>query len=888
MIEKPKSELQRFLSGAGALSAIIALLVIFLAVPDGYARAMRDRGQGGSGPLLKPAVGPNTQLRVHRISNVQFSITNKGIFGSQGQEEIDSLTGQPAESCEFPAGSNIDYLFQGCLWIGAVVERPNTTPTTYDTLVSIGNDGWWGDVYEMFPSAPPGGNILMLSTRGLPLADTVGKLLYDTGNREFKAVSEQDYIAIYYDTSSSTPVPDPNDGRDHRPLGLRIIQKSYAWSYEYAEDFILLDFEITNIGDQSLNDVWIALYVDGDVLHMSENPYGAEQGAQDDLCGFMQQYVSRNQLDTTDIYTAWIADNDGQTVGGLGAAFSELSPRGVSGVRVVRSPNPDLQYSFNWWISNTTSALDWGPMWQSNYNRLSSLFNAPVFPGGGLGTPGGDRAKYFQMSNHEFDYDQAYSALNNDGWQNQDWITNNAQDPAGLANGYDTRYLFSFGPFESIPAGSTLPLTIGYICGNYLHNNPANYNTNLRNGTGNRNMIDQYYANLNFRDFATNAQWAEWVYDNPGRDSCYIDSIGWVVDGNYGVAETTITGNDTTIFWKKGDGCPDFQGPPPPPSPRLEVQAGKGYMEIRWVGKNTEGAATSPGPEQFIDPFSGQVDFEGYGIYRSYDGINWTNILKLDRIDWVPVSWDSLQDTSGTWSYFWTTNKEKMFPISTDSVLILEPDAHFGVPSDPGITRYWIAHGYNTGLDQIIYDTTVVNNDTIFHYRYRAEGLSESRGVYYAVTSFDFGNPQTDLSPLESAKSINATLIYPIEKNDPIMVYPNPYKLPKVGNSLYEEYEIMDSPSWVEQSRKIYFSNLPDNQTAIFRIWTLDGDLVRVLTYDPRDYYGNPPGVIYWDLISRNTQAVVSGMYLYSVEFKSIADGVPDKPAEIGKFVIIK
>ncbi|MFH0930541.1 MAG: hypothetical protein V1890_01200 [Candidatus Zixiibacteriota bacterium] len=39
-------------------------------------------------------------------------------------------------------------------------------------------------------------------------------------------------------------------------------------------------------------------------------------------------------------------------------------------------------------------------------------------------------------------------------------------------------------------------------------------------------------------------------------------------------------------------------------------------------------------------------------------------------------------------------------------------------------------------------------------------------------------------------------------------------------------------------------------------------------------------GYDYWDLINRNTQAVVSGIYLYSIESKS--------GTEVGKFVIIK
>ena len=62
---------------------------------------------------------------------------------------------------------------------------------------------------------------------------------------------------MYYDTvTSSLVVPDPNDQREHIPLGIEIEQRSYAWSYEYAEDFVLFDFDITNIGTNNINKVW--------------------------------------------------------------------------------------------------------------------------------------------------------------------------------------------------------------------------------------------------------------------------------------------------------------------------------------------------------------------------------------------------------------------------------------------------------------------------------------------------------------------------------------------------------------------------------------------------------------------------------------------------------
>lgn len=838
---------------------ILMVTVISLAfVTTAFSRTMHPDAAGG-GPLFKPAVGTNEQLRVHRVSNVEFSITNYGIIGSQGQDETDPLTGEPAPSCEFPAGSNFDYLFQGSLWIGATVVLDTVNyPDVLDTLVSIGNDGWWGNIFEMFPGTLPNGEILMLSIRGVnvtPYADTMGVHTdLPPGRDTLFAVSEQDFIAVYTDTIVAGLTPDPNDGRNHIPLWLRIVQKSYSWSYEYAEDFILIDFEIENLGNKPLNDVWIGLYVDGDVLHMSEDPYGGGQGAQDDICGF-RHYVSSSG-DSTEILTAYIADNDGQPYGGVWDIY--LSPRGVSGCRVVQSPDPDITYAFNWWISNVNSELDWGPQHDTNFAKWG------IFPGGGKGTPGGDRAKYQVMSNGEFDYDQIYCDINYTGWITKPSTSDD------LANGYDTRYLYSFGPFDSIPAYTILPLTIGYICGEDLHEDPNNYRDNLYGHTGESASIETYYDNLDFDDFATNAQWAEWVFDNPIYDT----------DGD-GVAD-------------EGDGIPDFKGPPPPHSPRLCFEVDKGYVELSWTSINSGEPET--GPEDSRDTFNNQLDFEGYKIYMSYDEMTWSLLKHYDRIDWIPVikivQIDTVEmDTIIIWDEYpdslWGMEFPS-FPILTDSVYLFDSTANPG-EWDETDTLNWIAQDLNLGFDEIFDSTKEVNGDTVKYYSFRMTGLSEAQGTYFSVTAFDFGNPQTDLSPLESSKYINSRLIYPIRKADPVMVYPNPYKISNTEDYINAGFESPGDPyGWVEQDRRIWFSNLPDDQWAIIRIWTLDGDLVRAITYDPGEFRGYATGTVYWDLISRNTQAVVSGLYLYSIEYHSIVYGVPDKEPEIGKFVIIK
>ena len=865
--------------GPFILSAVIAFMAVML-ISSAFAIDMNPNYYNrGGGNLAKPAVSPNQTLRVHRIGNVYFSITNYGKLGSEGRALYDPLTSAPAPSCEFPAGTNLDYLFQGCFWIGAVRENPDE-PGELDTLVSIADDGWWSGIYEFNPNTPPKGEIMMLSIRGEnspPYAPDSGELS-DMPGRTFNAISEQDFICVYTDTVLIGITPDPNDNRPHIPLNLQILQKSYSWSYEYAEDFILIDYEITNIGDEPLEKVWIGLYIDADVAHTSEDGYGIEEGAQDDICGFLKYFHPQGIDDSTEIFTAWIADNDGQPQDG---AFVSTSARGLSGCRVVQSPLPEVQYGFNWWISNINSQLDWGPQLDSNYTKWHE------FPGGGRGTPGGDRAKYQVMSNHEFDYDQIWCALD---WTDQGWIPNNASDPSDLANGYDTRYLYSFGEFPEIQPGETLPLTIAYICGDKLHKDPNNCADNLFNNTDDSASIATYYNNLDFRDFATNAQWAEWVYDNPGRDSCWNAATGqWELDNNRG--EYRIIGEppDTSIFYYKGDGCPDFKGPPPPFSPKLNFDISKGQVKIYWPGINDGKPGT--GPEDGIDSFNGKKDFEGYAIYNSYDALNWTLMRRFDKVDYLPVTWDITVTPNR-----WVTNKEKQYPISADSVHYLAE--HDPLIEDLDVTdwdstsghTYWVSYGLNTGFAEILDDTvkTTPDGDTIRYYSFDVSGLSRSRGIYFSITAFDYGDPLTDLGSLESAKSINATLVYPIEKADPIMVYPNPYKITDTERYINMGYEDPNRTGWHEQSRRIWFSNLPDEQRAIIRIWTLDGDLVRTLTYDPTTVVGNPPGLLYWDLVSRNGQAVVSGLYLYSIEFIAVADGVPDRDSEIGKFVIIK
>ena len=211
-----------YIGNRKAISKLAALAAIVLLVTGSCshlfgALAATERGTSGSEPSLrlnKPEVGkPILDQRVHKVGNIWLTVTNYGIFGNQNDPSIkDPETGLPAPSCQYPAGSGMEYLFQGALWVGAIVGE--------DTLVSTGHDGWL-QVFEMYADEAPKGAMIKKSTRKTDPAYSPD------------AVSEADYIAVYTDTLTDQAfvASDEDDGRQHIPIGVEITQKSYSWSY---------------------------------------------------------------------------------------------------------------------------------------------------------------------------------------------------------------------------------------------------------------------------------------------------------------------------------------------------------------------------------------------------------------------------------------------------------------------------------------------------------------------------------------------------------------------------------------------------------------------------------------------------------------------------------
>ncbi|MCX6829843.1 MAG: T9SS type A sorting domain-containing protein [candidate division Zixibacteria bacterium] len=490
---------------------LIALLAILCLGSWAAARDMRQFEQALPRVDKLTADIPHVEGAVYYVGKIGLTVTNTGTFGNAFIGDfVDPVTGQPAPSCTYPYGSNLEYLFGGAIWVGAVVGT--------DTLVTVAADGWL-ITREMWPDSLPVGALIRRSI--------------DNGDPGAK--SQEDIIAVYTDTLTDPDyaVPDFRDGRPHIPLGIEITQKTYAWGYPLTEDFVIFDLAIKNIGTNVLTGTYIGIYADADVYRK-----GSATGWSDDICGFKKTVPSPQGcgfIDTVNI--AWIADNDGKESYDI-CPYTSQSLTSVTGVRVLYAPSDSLKTAFNWWLPNSNAALDFGPRRAGTTEYPFRDFGSL---GGLLGTPEGDKNKYYMMHHEEIDYDQLFTAVDH---TSEGWLAP-PSNAAGFADGIDTRYLLSFGPFDILP-GQTLPIVFAYVGGENFHTDCDAF-ANLFNASSPDAFADQ----LDFSDLALNALTAEWIYDIPGVDT---DSDGY--KGKY-----RICGVDT--FYYKGDGVPDLFAEPP-------------------------------------------------------------------------------------------------------------------------------------------------------------------------------------------------------------------------------------------------------------------------------------------------------------------------------------
>ncbi len=892
-------------------SRIISSLTAFLVVLCSVLVEARSF-ENVTAPLPSASAGGPAYCNAqHDVGNIVMSVSNDGSFGNGWSlgGYTDCFTHLTLKSCEYPKGSFTTYLWGADLWVGAVRDR--------DTLVSTCGMGG----HEFHPDKAPEGSMRYRST-------------IDPAKPEYEgAVSEQDFVAVYFDTCTRCEGmgTDYLDNRPHIPLGIEVTQRSFAWSYSYAQDFILMDYGIKNIGDNRLRQVYMGFYVDADVHSLAN----MDNGYEDDLSGFKKKVPALYLKppcppDSDEVNLAWTVDNDGDL---RNTVFAPVPH--AAALRIIRTPSDSLVVSYNWWIRNSNPALEFGPQARKTFRPLRT---------GGIGQPSGDRNMYHFLRNGEIDYDQPRVATITE--MDSIWLPPPRDRVGAWATGLDVRYLISFGPFDIDP-GQTLPVSLAYVCGKNFHKNPSNF-ANLPNNP------DSWYEGVNFDSLGVNSTWADWVYDNPGVDTDSDGYAGVFTLCNLGgdsewVCDTgidTVANPDTATIscrwvyeladtvWRKGDGVPDFRGAAPPPSPAaysisdaygnrvrgFRVEPETGRVRIRWNGVLSETTR---------DIFSREFDFEGYRVWIARDErlLSYSVIASYDLEDYNRWEWSELTGSFVLVHSPFTLEQLRCLYADTCTDSTWFPERYTRthpliIPAaggEPERVYYFVPQDHNrsilgndpnnatTNIKKVFPDAlrpTVLDPDSIraqfpngadsiyltpegfikyYEYELTIDNLLPSVPYWVGVTAFDYGSPKSGLGALETSPTLLPLNTYALpgraevdaRKLD-IFVYPNPYRVDEdYRESGFEDPVRSGFP--VDRTRLIHFANLPPN--CLIRIFSLDGDLLREIEhrFDPSDPLSTHDT---WDIITRNSQQAVSGLYYWTVE-----DDAGN--TQIGKLVLI-
>jgi len=821
-------------------------------------------------PLNKPAVNhiPYATVAVHNIGKMAMSVSNLGIIGNGEYVFIDPLTGERAPSLNYPRGLNPNYLDHASLWIGAIRGK--------DTLTSTASSLSYYEVHEFWPDEFPEGDIIFRSNKDPEAPE------YDS------SISNQDFIAVYFDTLTNSIYTgfDYATGQGHRPLYLQVTQSSYAWGYDYAEDFIIVDYQILYRGGQDLDEVYIGLYVDPDI------GAGTNYNGGDDIVGYKEAVPSKYIPELIDtINVAWAADNNGDpTVGGN--LQGDNAPASALGIKVLRTPSDEPDFAFNWWVPSYNSEYDWGPRKLPEGQTM-----VRPFANGGIGSPYSDMDKFYMMAMGEIDYDLATTTFNHSG---TGWLPPPA-NAANIAYGDEVRFLVSCGPYR-LRQGDVLPFTVAFVMGEQFYA--------MKRG------IPGYWKYRDFADLGLNATWASWVFDNPGVDTdgdgnagkYYIKIYDSSLVGNGGDSQWVATYAETTYY--AGDGIPDFEGANPPPVPKFKLHPRvnenyTGEIEVLWNGRISETTE---------DQFSQEIDFEGYRVYislsdrdddfvmrSSYDLENFDRFTyNVNRDDWeiidMPFELRELQSMYGDdfapLEYYNEENNFRAIDPATNTIKAYYFRRHDWNQSDYRDTtlihKIYPEQPYPSTLNldsaAMFYPDELTEEGQLkyFEYRYVIRNLLPSQRYFVSVTTFDHGYPARELSPQEANPSFNDIEVFAQNSTDlvvshglNVVVYPNPYRIDANYEDRFEGWDTPNLPT--EYNRAINFTNLPPKCTI--RIFSIDGDLIRTIEHDEPP--GDPKAMHEkWDLISRNTMITVSGIYYYVVE--------SEYGNQIGKLVIIR
>ena len=843
----------------------------------------------------KPALGPPVEQdgqgifvldgsHFTRAGELQVNVTNWGLIGSQPGTLAPY---SDAPSAMWPAGSGVDYLFAAGLWVGAIKDGiPGVSTGQPET--------------ELLPSADPHDVIYEMAegdegSHRVPMPDADDdqdgaldedpKDGYDNDgdgriDEDFAAIGAQHLRCVMRDDTPLSQEAHP----DHNPLGVEVTQEVFQWENPELEDAVVLRYTVRNVGDSALEGVSLGLYFDADI-----GPRGRTNVGEDDIPGQYEGVVDLPDGSKVPISIVYMYDcdgDDGQSPGYIGVVLfgrqGNSFPQSVSGTRGF----------------NRTAPFDQGGEPKSDEERYIALRGGGraiptdcryqgdwrlLIPGGSYGFLGRQSEVRFEMALvigeglDDLKLNAAQVAVAFFGtWYDADNNSESGRD--GRENYVCERDYVPRFAFYQIPKACNDPSSL--IVEADLDSNRCVW-------------ID---GDCGFEA-------------GRGASECFDAAGQRPADQLIGC--TGVNGREANVTW--------WVEALPAPPPHMRLWETHDRVHLFWDSRS----------ERSVDPNSGLSNFEAYGLWRADrwtrppgtsiatgPGSNlWSLLTEFDVVDsfqsrqrlqngQLVVDVLPLGRNTGLQAVAYVP--EILRPGSAPAVTFTDLSQLLDriLADHPELTidetvRYRAGPEQLTPLgeqypDLARFECCPAETDTLYwsklglsFHEYIDRGVHNGLLYFYGVTAttrtllFDgtsyvtmglglVGQPRTNFMPAvpnPAAQTREERAAF----GQNIYVVPNPATRAALAD-FSQLNPNGDDPTGV----RVEFRNLPKAPCAL-NIYTLSGDLVETIRHDA----SGGDGSVAWNLVSRNGQEVVSGIYLYSVE-------APGFSRVVGRFVIVR
>jgi hypothetical protein len=846
----------KFPARTRAAAAVACLLATALVSVVAAPRVL-SVGAGGRAPFPK---GRDDLLRktivldgssILSAGNIQMNVTNFGFLGSL---PASNYTMADVPSAQFPAGSGVEYLYAGGIWVGASMDYIESVSTGYPETEFYPGSGPEDIIYRSYDGAPHGTHY-----PGVANDDGDGKVDEDPLNgvdddgdglidEDYAAFGKLMYACRYRDDMDLSKRAWP----DHTPMHLEIQQETYQWSDEEHKDFVAVHYGVSNKGARYLTNMYVGLYADLDA-----GPRDRPNYFKDDRIGIWSgvRCAPHNGTEVPErVSVVYVYDgdgDDGQTTGYFGIMFLG----GTS--RIIYSQG----------LTATGKIFNYADRVSPSVRGIRIF--AGLLPYMYGGEPVNDQERYGAMSK-----------MGNDA------IPENIND---------YKVLMSVGPFGLLAPDSTVTVDFAYVAGEGLEDmldhaaaaallyegTWCDADNSLSTGMNGAETplpgpLKNFVADLCSWDEKTMLQvgkgdilWANvdcsdelWKFSYQGCNRTYQPLSNF---------QTGQSGKETQVHWVTSGA---------PPAPSMRLVAGDHKVIVHWDNRSQTAA----------DPVTMSNSFEGYEIWRADDWHRpigttttsgpsndlWHLIARRDIVDGIPPD-DDLTRPFAAGGFGYTPlahlpDREQYVRAFRNNLLYAPADT---VPCPLGLPRAVCDTlealcrrdlGLAGGKQYYEYIDDKAKNGLPYFYSvvawdHVAQASTSSEGHHDSpYANFQYVVPQ---SAAQEAATFKASNVY---------VVPNP-----VTKEQMAPWGL--GPTNADPTgEKVEFRNLPKCPVTV-RIYTLAGDLVQTLMHDGSTGNGTLP----WNLVSRNGQSITSGVYLYSIEPHDSRFS-----RFVGKFVVIR